>query len=95
MKRQGQILASVLHLLNYINYINYNVEARHSHDNQFLCSIEVGAFALRLRWDSQSSVRGDFGIICQNPSVSKSNWLHITIFPFFFISLKYIVRDSF
>ena len=30
------------------------------------------------------------GIINQNPSVSKSNWLHVVIFRFFFISLKYI-----
>ena len=31
------------------------------------------------------------GIIGQNPSVSKSNWLHVVIFQFFFIDLRYIL----
>ena len=34
------------------------------------------------------------GIINQNPSVFKSGWLHVVIFRFFFINLRYILRIS-
>jgi hypothetical protein len=36
-------------------------------------------------------VPGKFlGIVGQDPSDSKSNWLHVDIFYFFFIHLRYI-----
>ena len=39
---------------------------------------------------SQTVFRVDFDIIGWDPSVSKSNWLHVDIFWFFFIILRYI-----
>ena len=34
------------------------------------------------------------GIIGRDPTVSKSNWLHIGIFHFIFINLRYILKFS-
>ena len=45
----------------------------------------IGCMRLRI------SVSGRFmGMIGQYPSVSKSNWLHVDLFRFFFIKLGYI-----
>ena len=35
-----------------------------------------------------------FGIIGQDPSVPKSNWLHVDIFQFFFIKLAIFYKSS-
>ena len=43
------------------------------------------------RIPNQEQCPGRFlGIIGQHPGLSKSNWLHVVIFQFFFITLRYI-----
>ena len=50
-------------------------------------------FTLHRRDNHSQQCLGNFlGVISQNPSVSKSNWLHIVIFRFFFINFRYILK---
>jgi hypothetical protein len=46
-----------------------------------------------VKWPLDCNVWGDLlSIIGQDPSVSKSNQLHVVIFRFFFINLRYSYR---
>ena len=71
----------------------------HGHADNLLgfTNIQIGDSDIVL-WKGNSRIpklgmrEGSFGMIGQNPSVSKSNWLHVVIFWLFFNNLRNILQ---
>ena len=55
--------------------------------------VEIGSAHNKVT-SSEQCLGKFWGIMDQDPSVSKSSWLHVDIFPIFFINLRYSIDSS-